>query len=214
MQDYQKAFIDLALEYGALQFGEFTLKSGRKSPYFFNAGRFSDSRALALVSQCIAQVLEAKNLEYDMIFGAAYKGIPLVSALATTLFNQYQRSVPVAYNRKEAKTHGEGGNLVGGPLGTNILAVDDVISAGTAITEVINLAKSNQGQLKHVIVLLDRQEVAPNSDESIITSLAKTHDIQVHSVIQLDDLMEYVKDSPSFTTYQDQLVAYRTQYGA
>ena len=158
MQDYQRAFIEFALEREVLKFGQFKLKSGRTSPYFFNAGLFNTGRDLAKLGQYYAQALVAANIDYDVLFGPAYKGIPIATTTAVALADKHNIDKPYCFNRKEAKAHGEGGNLVGSPLSGKIMLVDDVITAGTAIRESMLLIEQNQAQLAGVLIALDRQE--------------------------------------------------------
>ena len=165
MQDYQQQFIQLALTHNALRFGEFTLKSGRTSPYFFNAGQFHSGGALAALGHCYAAALIASGIEFDMLFGPAYKGIPLVSSIAIALARDFGRDVPWCFNRKEAKDHGEGGSLVGAPLQGKVVIVDDVITAGTAIGEVMQLFSDYpQARASAILIGLDRQERGQDGD--------------------------------------------------
>ena len=158
MEAYKQQFIEFALAHQVLKFGEFTLKSGRVSPYFFNAGLFNTGADLARLGGFYAAALQAAGLQYDVIFGPAYKGIPIATAVSVALFNQFNVDKPVCFNRKEAKDHGEGGNLIGSPLRGKVLLVDDVITAGTAIRESMQLIQANEAQLSAVLIALNRQE--------------------------------------------------------
>lgn len=211
--DYQQQFITLAQSVGALSFGEFTLKSGRISPYFFNAGRFCTGESLWKMAACYADKIIDAKIDFDVLFGPAYKGIPLVAAIAVVLSQKTGQSVPWAFNRKEAKDHGEGGQIVGSPLQGKILVVDDVITAGTAIREVIDMIAETDGVISDVLVALDRQEVAPDSELSAMQLLAQEYNMRTHAVIQLDDLIVYSQDNASVSQYLPALTAYRQQYG-
>ncbi len=211
MQDYQREFIEFAMAQEALKFGEFTLKSGRKSPYFFNMGTFNRGRALAQLGRFYAQAIIASGIEYDMLFGPAYKGIPLVAAVAVALAEHYDQDVPWAFNRKEAKDHGEGGWLVGAPLAGKVLVIDDVITAGTAIREVAALFEQTEAAMCGVVVALDRQEKGQN-ELSAIQDVAHNLGIPVASIVGLTDIIAYLESSSE----QERLEAmqeYRKQYG-
>ena len=169
MHSYQQQFIELAIAKNALKFGEFTLKSGRVSPYFFNAGLFSNGAALALLARCYANAIIESGVEFDVLFGPAYKGIPLAAATATALADHFDRDVPFAYNRKEAKTHGEGGTIVGDPLQGKILIIDDVITAGTAVREVMTMITDNGAEPAGVVIGLNRQELGKGELSAIQT---------------------------------------------
>ena len=189
---YQSEFIELCTRLGVLRFGSFKLKSGRESPYFFNAGLFNTGAAIAAVGQAYASALAASDLKFDMLFGPAYKGIPLVTITAAALAERHQRSVPFAFNRKEAKDHGEGGQIVGSPLKGRVLIVDDVITAGTAIRESIETIRSAGAIAAGVLLALDRQERASDSDFSAVQEVRSQYQIPVVSVINLSDLMQHV----------------------
>ncbi len=189
---YQSEFIELCTQLGVLRFGSFKLKSGRESPYFFNAGLFNTGAAIAAVGQAYASALAASDLKFDMLFGPAYKGIPLVTITAAALAERHQRSVPFAFNRKEAKDHGEGGQIVGSPLKGRVLIVDDVITAGTAIRESIETIRSAGAIAAGVLLALDRQERASDSDFSAVQEVRSQYQIPVVSVINLSDLMQHV----------------------
>ncbi len=212
MSDTKQRFLQLAIERQALTFGEFTLKSGRISPYFFNAGLFSTGKDLHQLGLCYAQTLKAANAEFDMLFGPAYKGIPLATATATALYADFENDVPVCYNRKEAKSHGEGGNLVGAPLQGKVLIVDDVITAGTAIRESIDIIKSHGATPAGVLVALDRQEKG-KGELSAIQEVEKEYQIPVFSIVNLTDLANFIKTDTQLSVYNDKIAAYRAQYG-
>ncbi|HEY2686454.1 MAG TPA: orotate phosphoribosyltransferase [Steroidobacteraceae bacterium] len=210
--EYQRDFIDLCVELGVLRFGSFTLKSGRQSPYFFNAGLFNTGAAISAVGRSYAAALNASGLPFDMIFGPAYKGIPLVTAVAAALYEQHGRNIPFAFNRKEAKDHGEGGSIVGSPLAGRVLIVDDVITAGTAIRESIDIIKGSGARPAGVLLALDRQERAPGSEHSAVQEVRLAYDMPVVAVITLNDLLEHMssRGGPSDLS---SLTAYRDQYG-
>lgn len=211
--DYQSRFIALAESVNALSFGEFTLKSGRVSPYFFNAGQFNNGASLWKMAQCYVDKILDADLQFDVIFGPAYKGIPLATAIAVVLSQHTGEAIPWAFNRKETKDHGEGGTLVGSPVTGRVLVVDDVITAGTAIREVIDLLSDTDAQISDVLVALDRQEIAPNADRSAMQLIEHDYGIKTHAVIQLDDLIEYSRHSASVKAHLPALTAYRQQYG-
>lgn len=211
MQHYQREFIQFAMAQEALKFGEFTLKSGRKSPYFFNMGTFNSGRALAQLGRFYAEAIIASGIEYDMLFGPAYKGIPLVAAVAVALAEHHNQDVPWAFNRKEAKDHGEGGWLVGAPLEGKVLVIDDVITAGTAIREVATLFEQTTASMGGVVVALDRQEKGQN-ELSAIQEVAHSLSIPVASIVGLTDIIAYLEggsDQEQLSAMQD----YRKQYG-
>ncbi len=189
MQDYQLRFIDLALSRDALRFGHFKLKSGRESPYFFNAGLFSDGEAAAVLGQCYAAAILRSGIEFDMIFGPAYKGIPLATALAIALATHHGRNVPYAFNRKEAKDHGEGGTVVGSPLRGRVLVADDVITAGTAVRESLEIIRNAGAQPVAVALALDRQERG-QGNSSAVQEIESQHGLRCVSVVTLADLIE------------------------
>lgn len=196
MQPHQQAFIDFVIRENILRFGQFTLKSGRQSPYFFNAGLFNTGHALAQLGHFYAQTIQTAQIPFDMLFGPAYKGIPLVTATAIALANDYQHNVPYCFNRKETKDHGEGGNLVGAPLSGRVLLIDDVITAGTAIREVIPIIQSAGAQLVGIIIALDRQERG-QTERSAIAELEQIYGIPVKSIINLTTLINYLKVQPT-----------------
>ncbi len=211
MEQYQKDFVDFTLETGVLKFGEFTLKSGRISPYFFNAGLFNTGSHLSQLGVFYANAIEASGLEFDVLFGPAYKGISLATATAIALNDTFNRSIPYSFNRKEAKDHGEGGSIVGHPLEGDILIIDDVITAGTAIKEAQDIIISNGANTKGVIVALDRQEKG-NSELSAIQEVEKTFGISVLSIINLSHIVDYLKASNDSGIVR-KIESYRSQYG-
>lgn len=212
MQAYQKQFIELAIAHKALCFGEFTLKSGRVSPYFFNAGLLSTGSALATIGRCYASAIAAGDIEFDVLFGPAYKGIPLAAATACALADNFDQDYPYAYNRKEAKAHGEGGTIVGAPLSGKIMIIDDVITAGTAIREVIEIINQADAEPAGVVIGLDRQERG-NGELSAIQEVERDFDIPVLSIIKLEQVIEYLKESGGAIASVDRIEAYRDQYG-
>ena len=211
MEQYQKDFVDFTLETGVLKFGEFTLKSGRVSPYFFNAGLFNTGSHLSELGKFYAQAIEASDLKFDVLFGPAYKGIPLASAASIALNDSFNRNVPYSFNRKEAKDHGEGGSIVGHPLEGDILIIDDVITAGTAIHEAQEIIQSSSAKAKGVIVALDRQEKG-KGELSAIQEVEKVFGIRVISIISLTHIIDYLK-SNNDSTILTQIESYRSQYG-
>lgn len=212
MHDYQREFIEFALDQQALLFGDFTLKSGRKSPYFFNAGVFNTGRALAQLGHYYAAALIASCLNYDVLFGPAYKGIPLVSAAAIALATDYNQDKPFCFNRKVAKDHGEGGVIVGAPLKGRVVIVDDVITAGTAVRESMKHIEQAQAQLAGILIALDRQEKGLGA-LSAIQEIEQQHSINVIRIISLSDLVQYLQENSKFKHLVDQFEAYREQYG-
>jgi len=217
MQDYQLRFIELAVAREALRFGSFRLKSGRDSPYFFNAGLFSDGEAAAILGQCYAAALVHSGLQFDMLFGPAYKGIPLVTATAVAFASQHGRSVRYAFNRKEAKDHGEGGNIVGATLRGRVVIVDDVITAGTAIRESLDLIRSAGAQPVAVALALDRQERGQGA-RSAVQELEAEHGLRCVSVVTLTELIEALATTGAARARvsEEQLTAlraYRERYG-
>lgn len=213
MQNYQREFIEFAIKQGVLKFGEFTLKSGRVSPYFFNAGLFNTGKALAEIGRFYAAALEDAGLEYDVIFGPAYKGIPLATTLSVALFDKYGKDVPYVFNRKEAKAHGEGGTLVGSALEGRVLIVDDVITAGTAIREVMSIIEAAPEAIPGAtLIALDRQEKG-KAQESAIQEVERDYGIPVISIVKLEQVLAYVADQPELQQYAASIEAYREQYG-
>ncbi|SFM02263.1 orotate phosphoribosyltransferase [Marinobacter zhejiangensis] len=211
MHDYQQEFIDFAISRNVLRFGEFTLKSGRISPYFFNAGLFNTGDDLLQLSRAYAAALQRSQLDYDIIFGPAYKGIPLATATAMALAAEGDNR-PFAFNRKEKKDHGEGGNIVGSALTGKVLIVDDVITAGTAIRESIDLIHAAGATPAGVLIALDRQERG-NGELSAIQEVEQEFGIPVVSIIQLDQVLDYLKARPDFSVHADNVAQYRQSYG-
>lgn len=212
MKPYQKKFIEFALETGVLRFGSFTLKSGRISPYFFNSGLFNTGASLARLGRFYAQAITESALEYDVLFGPAYKGIPLASTTVIALADNHQRDVPYVFNRKEKKAHGEGGQLVGAELTGNVLIIDDVISAGTSVRESVDIIKTAHAVPAGVIIALDRQERGQDS-RSAIQEVEAEHKIPVVSIIGLNDLLTYLQNNAELANYLPTVEAYRQQYG-
>ena len=211
MEQYQKDFVDFTLETGVLKFGEFTLKSGRVSPYFFNAGLFNTGSHLSELGKFYAQAIEASGLMFDVLFGPAYKGIPLAAAASIALNDSFNKNIPYSFNRKEVKDHGEGGSIVGHPLEGDILVIDDVITAGTAIREAQDIITSNGAITKGVIVALDRQEKG-NSELSAIQEVEQIFGVSVISIINLSHIIEHLKSVNNEQILQ-KIESYRSQYG-
>lgn len=212
MQDYQEEFIRFAVDTGVLRFGEFTLKSGRISPYFFNAGLFNTGQALAKLGSFYAKALVESGVDCDLLFGPAYKGIPLASATAIALANEHQRDLPWCFNRKEAKEHGEGGSLVGSPLQGRVMIVDDVITAGTAIREVMHIIEQNSAQAAGVLIALNRQERG-NAELSAIQEVERDFNIPVVSIVSLEQILQYLANDQQLKQHLPAVRAYREQYG-
>jgi len=212
MRAYQQDFIELALETGVLRFGQFKLKSGRNSPYFFNSGLFNTGYAAAKLGRSYAAAVAASKIEFDMLFGPAYKGIPLVALTAAALAEHHGRDLPFCFNRKEIKDHGEGGAIVGAPVSGRVLIVDDVITAGTAIRETITLISQAGGEPAGVVVALDRQERGTGS-LSAIQELEQNFGIPVVSIIRLDDLVEHLTASTDHRQFLPLVQDYRDRYG-
>jgi len=211
MQAFQQHFISLAIEHNALCFGKFTLKSGRVSPYFFNAGRFQTGAALAALGHAYSAALINAGVQIDMIFGPAYKGIPLGATTASALAEHHQKDYPFCYNRKEAKDHGEGGTLVGAPLEGKVLIIDDVITAGTAVREVINIINQSEATPAAVLIGLDRQERG-NGNISAIQEVEETFNIPVISIVTLDDIILYMTEKGQMENV-NAMKQYRQEYG-
>jgi orotate phosphoribosyltransferase len=212
MRDYQREFIQFAIEQNVLRFGEFTLKSGRVSPYFFNAGLFNTGTALAKLGRFYAAAIEDAGIEFDVLFGPAYKGIPLAASAAVALSNDFNRDVPYVFNRKEAKDHGEGGNLVGAPLEGRVMIIDDVITAGTAIREVMEIINANQATPAAVMIALNRMEKG-KGELSAIQEVERDYGMQVVSIVSLDDIVEYLSEAGGYDEAIAAINAYREQYG-
>ena len=212
MKAWQRQFIEFAINKQVLKFGEFTLKSGRKSPYFFNAGLFNTGRDLALLGRFYAQALVDSGIDFDLVFGPAYKGIPIATTTAVALADHHDRDVPYCFNRKEAKDHGEGGTLVGSPLQGRIMLVDDVITAGTAIRESMEIIAANQATLAGVLISLDRQERG-RGKESAIQEVERDYGCKVISIITLEELIAYLEEKPELADHLAAVRAYRKEYG-
>lgn len=214
MKPYQRDFIEFAIEQNVLRFGEFTLKSGRVSPYFFNAGLFNSGQALAKLGRFYAAALMEANVPFDVLFGPAYKGIPLATTTAVALFDHHNVDTPYVFNRKEAKAHGEGGSLVGAELAGRVMIIDDVITAGTAIREVMVIIQEAKASPAGVLIALDRQERG-QGELSAIQEVERDFKMPVVSIVSLNDIMTYLaeQDSPEFAKHLDAVKAYRSQYG-
>lgn len=211
MRGYKREFIELALELGVLRFGEFTLKSGRISPYFFNAGLFNTGYAAAKLGRFYAAAIAASNIRFDMLFGPAYKGIPLAALAAASLAEQHDIDVPYSFNRKEAKAHGEGGSIVGAPLSGGVLVVDDVITAGTAVREAHRMISAAGAKVAGLIISLDRQERG-RGPYSAVQEIKQSLDIPVISIVQLDDLIDILEESSEYEEFLEPVLNYRKQY--
>ena len=213
MRAYQKEFLDLALELEVLRFGEFTLKSGRVSPYFFNAGLFSTGYAAAKLGRYYAAAIANSDIEFDMLFGPAYKGIPLATLAAAALAEHHDIDVPYAFNRKETKGHGEGGSVVGAPLSGRVLIVDDVITAGTAVRDSYQLIIGAGAQVAGLVISMDRQEVGRES-KSAVQELESVLEVPVVSIVKLEDLIDLLEDSDEYAEFLEPVLKYREKYGA
>ena len=215
MTDHRQRFLQLALRADALRFGEFTLKSGRSSPYFFNAGRFDSGAMLAELATCYADAIEASGIRFNLLFGPAYKGIPLATALGCE-FARRGRDLPVAFNRKEAKAHGEGGYLIGAPLaGRKVLVIDDVITAGTAIREALAIIEAAGGTTAAIAIALDRQErVTEQDSHSAAQAVTRQSGLPVIAIAGLSDLLAFAGENATLATERDRLLAYRERYGS
>lgn len=212
MQAFKREFIDLSLELGVLRFGEFRLKSGRVSPYFFNAGLFNTGYAAARLGRYYAAAIADSDVKFDMIFGPAYKGIPLAALTAASLAEHQGVDVPWSYNRKEVKAHGEGGNVVGAPLEGRVLIVDDVITAGTAVREAYQVISATGAEVAGLVISLDRQERGQGS-QSAVQELKQALGIPVVSIIQLNDLIDVLEDSSEYAQHLEPVMEYRREYG-
>jgi len=215
MQEYQKQFIDFVIQHEILQFGEFTLKSGRQSPYFFNAGLFNTGAKLAFLGSSYAAAIQQAGFDYDVLFGPAYKGIPLVAVTATMLAEKHSIDKPYCFNRKEVKAHGEKGLIVGATLQGQVLLIDDVITAGTAVTEAVEIINSFDASLAGIIVALDRQEKG-QGEKSTIQEISARYTVPVTSIINLQDILDYLAESTDgdYSQYIDKVAAYRNEFGA
>ncbi len=212
MRAYKKEFIDLSLELGVLRFGEFTLKSGRVSPYFFNAGLFNTGYAAAKLGRFYAAAVAESKIDFDMIFGPAYKGIPLVALTAAALAEHYGIDVPYAFNRKEVKAHGEGGSIVGAPLQGKVLIIDDVITAGTAVREAYKIIVTAGAEIAGLMISLDRQERG-QGPLSAVQELRASLGIPIISIVQLGDLVETLEESKEYAEFLEPVLTYRRKYG-
>ena len=212
MQDYQRHFIEFLLTHKALQFGEFTLKSGRVSPYFFNLGTFQSGSSLAQLGEFYATTLLQSNLPYDVLYGPAYKGIPLVAATTIALFNNHNQDTPYCFNRKEAKDHGDKGLIVGAPLEDRIVMVDDVITAGTTVRETIELMENRSANLSGIVIAFDRQERG-QGEQSAVQEIAEKYGVPVQSIITLVDLVEYLSHQENLKSWLSPMEKYQTEYG-
>jgi orotate phosphoribosyltransferase len=213
MLEYQRQFLDFAIDLQVLRFGEFKLKSGRISPYFFNAGLFNSGNALARLGQYYAEAIVHAGIGFDVLFGPAYKGIPLVAATAVALARDHARDLPWCFNRKEIKDHGEGGMVVGAELRGRVLIIDDVITAGTAIRESMLLLEQTGAQAVGVVISLDRQERGQNTELSAIQEIGQTYGIPVISVVSLDNVIDYLQQRSAYSDVLPAVHAYRQRYG-
>ncbi len=212
MHTYQQDFLEFAIAKNVLRFGNFTLKSGRQSPYFFNMGLFNDGQAIAQLGRFYAQTIEQAQIEFDLIFGPAYKGIPLVTTTSIALADHHQCNLPYCFNRKEVKDHGEGGNIVGAPLQGRVLLIDDVISAGTAIREAVEIIQAAGAELVGVIIALNRQERGQGR-LSAIQEVEQQYNIPVTSIVNLDQLIHYLEQQPERAEDLAAIKAYHQEYG-
>lgn len=212
MQAYQRDFIRFAIERGVLRFGQFTLKSGRISPYFFNAGLFDSGLALAQLGRFYAAAVVESGIDFDVLFGPAYKGIPLAATTAVALAEHHQRDMPWCFNRKEAKDHGEGGTLVGAALAGRVLIIDDVITAGTAIREVMQIIHAQGAQAAGVLIALNRQERG-QGELSAIQEVERDYAMPVVSIVSLEQVLEYLAEDAELKQYLPAVEAYRAEYG-
>lgn len=213
MRAYKREFLELSLELGVLRFGEFTLKSGRASPYFFDAGLFNTGYAAAKLGRYYASAIADSGVEFDMLFGPAYKGIPLAVLAAAALAEHHDLDVPYAFNRKEAKGHGEGGSIVGAPLAGTVLIVDDVITAGTAAREAQQIITAGGADIAGLVISLDRQEIGRDS-RSAVQEVEQTLRIPVISIVQLEDLVDMLEESNEYNEFLEPVINYRKKYGA
>ncbi len=214
MKDYQRDFLNFAIQSGALRFGEFTLKSGRVSPYFFNTGRFSDGASAARLGSYYAAVLNERVKSHFMLFGPAYKGIPLATATAVALSNEHDRSVNFSFNRKEAKDHGEGGMTVGAPLEGLVIIIDDVVSSGLSVSESVEIIQRAGATPAGVVITLDRQERMMDENRSATDAIAERYGFPVHPIANLQTLITFLENSGDYTDEVHRIRAYADEYGA
>lgn len=212
MQEFQKQFIEFLIENNALQFGQFKLKSGRVSPYFFNSGVFHTGKSLAKLGEFYAEALQNSRMHCDILFGPAYKGIPLVAATSIILFEKFNKNMPYCFNRKETKDHADAGNFVGATLFGNVVMLDDVITAGTTVRETVALLENTDAKLSGIIIAFDRQERGTGS-LSAVQEAVKTHKIPVQSIITLSDVVQYLSGNKTLKTHLDAIEKYRRDYG-
>ncbi len=213
MESYQQEFIQFAIKKEALCFGEFKLKSGRISPYFFNSGRFNDGESLTELGRFYAAAVAHSSLKFDMIYGPAYKGIPLATTMAVTFWQSYQSNYSVCFNRKEIKDHGEGGLTFGAEICGNILIIDDVISAGTSVRESVKIISAKDAVVTGIVVALDRQECGLNRHSSAIEELEQEYHFKIISIVSLDQIMTYLAQYTKMKAQLDAIQAYHLQYG-
>ena len=212
LKNYQREFLDFAIQTNVLRFGDFTLKSGRVSPYFFNSGLFNSGKSIATLGQFYAATINDSNINYDLLFGPAYKGIPLAVATTIAIANQYNIDVPYAFNRKEVKDHGEGGIIVGAKLFGKVLIIDDVITAGTSVRESIDTIKKENALPAGVVIAMDRQERGQGSS-SAIQEIEGTFGISVTHIVSLNDLLTYLEDKANMKLHRNAIITYRDTYG-
>ena len=212
MQDYQREFLDFALQLGVLKFGQFTLKSGRESPYFFNAGLFNTGASLARLGRFYAQAIVDSGIQFDLLYGPAYKGIPLAAVTAAALYDQHRIDMPYAFNRKEAKDHGEGGSIVGHPMSGRVLIIDDVITAGTAIRESMHIIQAQGAQPAGVVIALDRQERG-QGERSAIQEVEVEYGMPVAAIVRLDHIVGYLQNQDESAQALQRIRQYRQAYG-
>lgn len=213
MKSYKQKFLEICIANNILQFGEFTLKSGRISPYFFNAGLFNNGKLLGDAASCYANLITDSITEDFMLYGPAYKGIPLVATIAVQLDQQKNQNINYAFNRKEEKDHGEGGRIVGAALTDNIVIVDDVITAGTSINESVKIIDSHNARFKAVVIALDRQEVADGESLSAVQKIEKQYGIPVFSLLKLKNLVDFAQQSNQYNDIYDSISEYQSSYG-
>lgn len=212
MQNFRHAFLEFAIQQGVLKFGEFTLKSGRVSPYFFNAGLFNTGQGIGKLGRFYAQAIVEADLKFDVVYGPAYKGIPLAVATVIALAEQHGKNVPYAFNRKSPKEYGEGGSIVGGPLTGRVLIIDDVITAGTAVESALEMIRAGGGEPAGVMISLDRNEKG-TSEQSAVDEVQSRHSIPVKAIATLEDMMTYIQGHEELEQYLTAVKAYQSRYG-